>query len=67
MVCGGHEYDIFLNLYYYVSMRGRTREDTTIVLKRETWKQLAMLKITLGMRNYDEVIRHLLNNCRNVE
>ena len=57
----------FLNLYYYVSMRGRAREDTTIVLKRETWKQLAMLKITLGMRNYDEVIRHLLNNCRNVE
>jgi hypothetical protein len=48
-------------------MQRRTREDTTIVLKRETWKQLAMLKITLGMRNYDEVIRHLLNNCRNVE
>jgi len=67
VIYGGHEHDIFLNLYYYVSMRGRTREDTTIVLKRETWKQLAMLKITLGMRNYDEVIRHLLNNCRNVE
>jgi predicted CopG family antitoxin len=43
-------------------MLGRTREDTTIVLKRETWKQLAMLKITLGMRTYDEVIRYLLNN-----
>jgi hypothetical protein len=45
-------------------MQGRTRDDTTIPLKRETWKQLAILKITLGMRNYDEVIRHLLNKCR---
>jgi len=45
-------------------MRGKSRDETTVLLKRETWKQLAILKVTLGMRNYDEVIRHLLSKCR---
>ncbi len=45
-------------------MQGKPRDDTTIPLKRETWKQLAILKITLGLRNYDEVIRYLMSKCR---
>ncbi len=45
-------------------MRKRSRDETTVSIKRETWKQLAILKITLGLRNYDEVIRYLLNKCK---
>jgi predicted CopG family antitoxin len=45
-------------------MQGRSRDGTTVSIRRETWKQLAILKLTLGLRNYDEVIRHLLNKCR---
>jgi len=39
------------------------REDTAISVKRETWKKLAILKVELGFRNYDELVNYLLRRA----
>jgi hypothetical protein len=39
------------------------REDTAISVKRETWKRLAILKVELGFKNYDELVNYLLRRA----
>ncbi len=46
-----------------MSQQKMLREDTAISVKRETWKRLAILKVELGFRNYDELIHHLLQRA----
>ena len=42
----------------------RVREGVTVKLTREVVMQLKLLKLQLGKRSYDEVIRCLIENFR---